>query len=138
LKSKSTKSELELNDVEGFIRAHTWKFAKTMPWAPHEYVYKTAAIDAELFDQVKIFIHENGVPEWYHWSQYGKSGKKERKYFYHEDHIYWCMPHNIFDPQYPNLKIINRALLSDYPERDPLTEDEIKGIKSLIVLDNPQ
>jgi hypothetical protein len=46
--------------VRAFIAASTWRFAKTMPDAPHEYTLRRNAASDAAFEAAVVFIREHG------------------------------------------------------------------------------
>ena len=89
----------------------TFKFAKTMPGTPHEYVVRSAENEA---DYVALFrtVRREGVDE--------KFGGRSYRYWYPGDGWkYWTMTDDVTKSQ-----IINRAKVSD--DDDPKLLDEIR------------
>lgn len=58
-------------------------FAKTMSNIPHSYTRKREWSDSDLFEEVVMFIRENGVRERFY--------SKTYTYFYDGDYKYWTM-----------------------------------------------
>jgi hypothetical protein len=78
----------------------TFKFAKTMPEIPHEYVVRTSENEA---DWVELFhtVREKGVDE--------RWGRRTYRYWYAGDGWkYWAVPDDL-----PRCQIINRAKVDD-------------------------
>jgi hypothetical protein len=78
----------------------TFKFAKTMPEIPHEYVVRTPENEADF---VGLFhtVRQNGVDE--------RWGRRAYRYWYAGDGWkYWAMPYDL-----PRCQIINRAKVDD-------------------------
>ena len=74
-----------------------WKFAKTMPFAPHEYIVKEKC--PLTMDEFEFFVkmqREHGVKE--------RWGKYNNPYLYIDDHKYWTMGAPLEET-----KVINRA-----------------------------
>lgn len=74
-----------MDSIKAFIAKHRWIYAKTMPYAPHEYVCKKylPASEHRAFEEFVIHIREHGVPAYY--------GRRLTIYWLHEGHYYWTM-----------------------------------------------
>jgi hypothetical protein len=48
-------------DLQRFVNAERWTYAKTMPEWPHEYVVR-GRVDEELFERTVKHIRSNGFP----------------------------------------------------------------------------
>lgn len=81
-----------------FVKAHEWRFAKTMPQMPHCYVVKTECRSIDEFYNAVLYIRKHGKMR--------KFFRKGYVYYDMPPYTYWTMgnPLNI-------TKIINRALL---------------------------
>lgn len=81
-----------------------WKtkftFAKSMPNIPHEWSARHEWHSDEAFEDIVMYIRENGVKE--------KFWKKEYIYFYANGYKYWTMGNPLHIT-----KIINRAKVDD-------------------------
>ena len=74
-----------------------WKFAKTMPFAPHEYIVKERCpLSAEEFEYFVNMQREHGIRE--------RWGKYNNPYLYVDDYKYWTMGAPLEDTT-----VINRA-----------------------------
>ena len=74
-----------------------WKFAKTMPFAPHEYIVKDRCpLSKDEFEYFVNMQREHGVKE--------RWGKYNNPYLYIDDYKYWTMGAPVEDTT-----IINRA-----------------------------
>ena len=74
-----------------------WKFAKTMPFAPHEYIVKDRCpLSKDEFEYFVNMQREHGVKE--------RWGKYNNPYLYIDDYKYWTMGAPIEDTT-----VINRA-----------------------------
>lgn len=61
-----------------------WTFAKTMPFAPHEYIFKgRCPLSAEEFEYFVNMQREHGIRE--------RWGKYNNPYLYVDDYKYWTM-----------------------------------------------
>lgn len=69
--------------IRKFISRYTWKFAKTMPEIPHNYIVRDPLTedDKKIFDIFNEFIKKNGYTE--------KFYSKEYKYYNIGEHKYW-------------------------------------------------
>ena len=83
-------------EVNQILSNQFYKFAKTMPTAPHAYTLKENWADPNLFDSVVQFIRDNGVPERFYTKSY--------IYYYANGYKYWTMGNPI-----AITKLINRA-----------------------------
>jgi hypothetical protein len=59
---------MSADEITSFIEAHTWKFAKTMPFSPHSYVVKENGRDPREFERFVVTIRRHGYR-----TRYGKS-----------------------------------------------------------------
>lgn len=82
--------------VETFIAKHPFKFAKSMPKIPHEYVL-SKNVDPKEFSYFEMLIKQYGTPE--------KFGSRYYKYLHFGPHKYWVLP----SPN-PEVFVLNRAL----------------------------
>ena len=78
------------------LHSMKWNFAKSMPKIPHWYARRREFGDFFLFEQVAVFIKENGKKEPFY--------RKTYSYFYDDKFKYWIMDD---DPK--DAEIINRA-----------------------------
>lgn len=69
-------------NIKAFIDAETWKFAKTMPEWPHEYLVKEK-VDPEQFEAAVRHIREHGFE--------GRFYQKVITYFVEDGLRYWTM-----------------------------------------------
>jgi hypothetical protein len=88
-------TDQEILFIRKFIETHPFKFAKSMPYIPHEYVL-SKNVPEEEFHQFAKLIHDNGTDE--------KFGKRLYRYLYYQDHKYWILP----SPT-PGVFVLNRA-----------------------------
>ena len=61
------KTEAQLQE---FLEAHKWTFAKTMPDNPHFWLHVESARSIEEFEDAVAFIQKEGIPERYYRSTY--------------------------------------------------------------------
>lgn len=76
--------QTDIDKIREFIARCQWTFAKTKPWAPHEYIVRGKCPLSE--DEFLYFIDMQrrfGVYE--HW------GKYYHPYLYVDDYKYWTM-----------------------------------------------
>lgn len=79
------------------IASCTWTFARTMPFAPHEYIVKDQCpLTTEEFEYFVNMQREHGVKE--RWGKYNNS------YLYIDDYKYWTM-----EAPLEETTVINRA-----------------------------
>lgn len=100
-----------LEQVIADFEAHTWTYAKSMPWVPHFYVVRQKWEGALSFDDVVQFIYDNGVPmRW--------GAKPAKPYLDIGEWRYFCMGNPV-----PQTKIINREKIAGskavYVDREP-------------------
>lgn len=90
-------SELDYDKLRKMITRCEWTFAKTMPFAPHEYIVKErCTLSAEEFEYFVNMQREHGTRE--------RWGKYNNPYLYIDDYRYWTMGAPLEDTT-----IINRA-----------------------------
>ena len=90
-------SELDYDKLRKMITRCEWTFAKTMPFAPHEYIVKERCpLSAEEFEYFVNMQREHGIRE--------KWGKYNNPYLYIDDYKYWTMGAPLEDTT-----VINRA-----------------------------
>ena len=77
-------AEPDYDKLREMIARCQWTFAKTMPWAPHEYIVRgKCPLADEDFVYFVNMQREHGVKE--HW------GKYFHPYLYIDDSKYWTM-----------------------------------------------
>lgn len=77
-------SELNIERLRLMIARCEWTFAKTMPFAPHEYIVKERCpLTTEEFEYFVNMQREHGVKE--------RWGKYNNPYLYVDDYKYWTM-----------------------------------------------
>lgn len=82
--------------IKDFIERNPWKFAKSMPWWPHEYLIRERVDDEAMFVEMVEFIHAEGyVGKWY---------KQDRPYYKEGGKVYWIMGFDVSETT-----VINRA-----------------------------
>ena len=90
-------SELDYDKLRKMITRCEWTFAKTMPFAPHEYIVKERCpLSAEEFEYFVNMQREHGIRE--------RWGKYNNPYLYVDDYKYWTMGAPLEDTT-----VINRA-----------------------------
>jgi hypothetical protein len=75
--------ELTPQDIDAFILANEWKFAKTMASIPHAYCLKERCSDQETFEKFVMHIRRNGYEKNFF--------RKVFVYFDVGEHQYWTM-----------------------------------------------
>lgn len=96
--SMFTQEDMTKEEFEAFVKAHEWRFAKSMPQIPHAYVVREKCRDDAEFCDAVMFIRQWGQPR-----------KFFRKTFIYLDlapYSYWTMGNPL-----DITKIINRALI---------------------------
>ena len=90
-------NELNYDKLRSMIARCEWTFAKTMPFAPHEYIVKDKCpLTSEEFEYFVNVQREHGVKE--------RWGKYNNPYLYIDDYKYWTMGALLEDTT-----VINRA-----------------------------
>ena len=90
-------SEIDYDKLREMIARCEWTFAKTMPFAPHEYIVKERCpLSAEEFEYFVNMQREHGIRE--------RWGKYNNPYLYIDDYKYWTMGAPLEDTT-----VINRA-----------------------------
>ena len=90
-------NELNYNKLRSMIARCEWTFAKTMPFAPHEYIVKEKCpLTTDEFEYFVNMQREHGVKE--------RWGKYNNPYLYIDDYKYWTMGALLEDTT-----VINRA-----------------------------
>ena len=76
--------QLDNDKLRSMISRCKWTFAKTMPFAPHEYIVKDKCpLTTEEFEYFVSMQREHGVKE--------RWGKYNHPYLYIDDYKYWTM-----------------------------------------------
>ena len=70
-------------DVEAFIETAPWRFAKSMPHIPHEYIVRGQVPD-DQFEAFVQHIEDTGYK--------ARWGRYHHTYLNVGDHKYWAMP----------------------------------------------
>lgn len=92
--------ELNYEKLREMIARCHWTFAKTMPWAPHEYIVRgKCPLTEEEFLYFIDMQRRFGVEE--------RWGKNVLPYLYIDDYKYWTM-----EAPYEKTIVINRASLA--------------------------
>lgn len=76
--------DIDIQKLREMIARCEWTFAKTMPFAPHEYIVKDKCpLTTEEFEYFVSMQREHGVKE--------RWGKYNHPYLYIDDYKYWTM-----------------------------------------------
>lgn len=103
--------EKQYNELRKMIARCEWTFAKTMPFAPHEYIVRDKCpLTAEEFEYFVTMQREYGVKE--------RWGKYNNPYLYIDDYKYWTMG----APMEETL-VINRAKVNILRDVTKMHED---------------
>ncbi len=109
--------------MRNFIARCEWTFAKTMPFAPHEYIVKERCpLTTEEFEYFVNMQREHGVKE--------RWGKYNNPYLYVDDYKYWTMGAPIEETT-----VINRAKASAVNDVHQLCEGINKGDTTMSYVD---
>lgn len=109
-------SQVNYDKLRSMIARCEWKFAKTMPFAPHEYIVKERCpLSAEEFEYFVNMQREHGIRE--------RWGKYNNPYLYIDDYKYWTMGAPLEDTT-----VINRAKACVVNDVHQLNE-EIKNME---------
>ena len=76
--------QTDIDKIREFIARCQWTFAKTMPWAPHEYIVRGKCSLSE--DEFLYFIDMQR-----HFGVYEHWGKYYHPYLYIDGYKYWTM-----------------------------------------------
>lgn len=93
-------AELDFDKLREMIARCKWTFAKTMPWAPHEYIVRGKCTLTE--EEFLYFIDMQ--------RKYGKAerwGKNINPYLYIDDYKYWTMAAPVEDTLVMNRAKVN-------------------------------
>ena len=102
--------EMSIDKLRLMIALCEWTFAKTMPFAPHEYIVKdTCPLTKEEFEYFVEMQRQYGVKE--------RWGKYNNPYLYIDDYKYWTMGAPIEETT-----VINRAKVCVVNEAHELYE----------------
>lgn len=91
--------DLTTGQIEAYIAANVWTFAKSMPKNPHEYNLKVKSADPEIFERFVMHIRQHGHPRRF----YGVTFM----YFDVGQNEYWTMGNPLSET-----KLINRARIN--------------------------
>lgn len=112
-------NEVNYDKLREMIARCEWTFAKTMPFAPHEYIVKEKCpLTTEEFEYFVNMQREHGVEE--HW------GKYNNPYLYIDDYKYWTMGAPL-----ENTTVINRAKVNVLKDVQKINK-EVERIKEEI------
>jgi hypothetical protein len=59
-RDKEHRGDMTAEEITAFIEAHNWRFARTMPHIPHEYVVKAQCRSAADFEAFVMHIRRHG------------------------------------------------------------------------------
>lgn len=108
-------NELNYDKLRSMIACCEWTFAKSMPFAPHEYIVKDKCpLTMEEFEYFVNMQREHGVKE--------RWGKYNNPYLYIDDYKYWTMGAPLEDTT-----VINRAKANAVNDVHQLYEGINKG-----------
>ena len=111
-------TKIEFDKLRSMITRCEWTFAKTMPFAPHEYIVKEKCpLKMDEFEYFVNMQREHGVKE--------RWGKYNNPYLYIDDYKYWTMGAPIEETT-----VINRAKASAINDVHQLYEG-IKGERTM-------
>jgi hypothetical protein len=94
-----------MESIKEIIAAAPWRFAKTMPQMPHEYVVEGKSLDPVSFDALAAHIAGNGFSA----AWWGRTNT----YLEYDGWRYWVMPGRGDE----SIRIINREMLPGQPLR---------------------
>lgn len=117
------KRFMDIERLRVFIARCEWTFAKTMPFAPHEYIVKDKCpLTTEEFEYFVNMQREHGVEE--------RWGKYNNPYLYIDDYKYWTMGAPLEDTT-----VINRGKASAVNDVHQFYEGINKGDKTMSYVD---
>ena len=115
--------QISYDKLRSMIARCEWTFAKTMPFAPHEYIVKEKCpLTTEEFEYFVNMQREHGVKE--------RWGKYNNPYLYIDDYKYWTMGAPLEETT-----IINRAKASAVDDVHQLYEGINKGDTTMSYVD---
>ena len=115
--------EVNYDKLRSMITRCEWTFAKTMPFAPHEYIVKDKCpLTAEEFEYFVNMQREHGVKE--------RWGKYNNPYLYIDEYKYWTMGAPLEETT-----VINRAKASAVNDVHQLYEGINKGDTTMSYVD---
>lgn len=115
--------EMSIDKLRSMIARCQWTFAKTMPFAPHEYIVKDRCpLTKEEFEYFVEMQRQYGVKE--------RWGKYNNPYLYIDDYKYWTMGAPLEETT-----VINRAKACVVEEVHELYEGINKGDKTMNYVD---
>lgn len=116
-------NELNYDKLLSMIARCEWTFAKTMPFAPHEYIVKERCpLTTDEFEYFVNMQREHGVKE--------RWGKYNNPYLYIDDYKYWTMGAPLEETT-----VINRAKASAVNDVHQLYEGINGGDKTMSYVD---
>ena len=116
-------NEFNYVKLRGMVDRCKWTFAKTMPFAPHEYIVRDrCSLTTEEFEYLVKMQRERGVKE--RWGKYNNS------YLYIDDYKYWTMGAPIKETT-----VINRAKACVVNDVDKLYDGICKGDATMSYVD---
>tara|TARA_R110000764_G_scaffold16767_1_gene46564 strand:+ start:1543 stop:1818 length:276 start_codon:yes stop_codon:yes gene_type:complete len=89
-----------MEKINKILESADFVFAKTMPSNPHSYTLKEKWEDKELFNEVVMYIRDNGLKERFY--------SKTYTYYYLNGYKYWTMGNSL-----EITRLINRATAMD-------------------------
>ena len=114
---------INYDKLRSMIARCEWKFAKTMPFAPHEYIVKEKCpLTTDEFEYFVNMQREHGVKE--------RWGKYNNPYLYIDDYKYWTMGAPLEETT-----VINRAKASAVNDVHQLYEGINKGETTMSYVD---
>ena len=115
--------KIDFDKLRSMISRCEWTFAKTMPFAPHEYIVKEKCpLTTDEFEYFINMQREYGVKE--------RWGKYNNPYLYIDDYKYWTMGAPIEETT-----VINRAKASAVNDVHQLYEGINKGETTMSYVD---
>ena len=116
-------SEFNYGKLRGMVDRCKWTFAKTMPFAPHEYIVRDrCSLTKDEFEYLVKMQRERGVKE--RWGKYNNS------YLYIDDYKYWTMGAPLEETT-----VINRAKASAVNDVHQLYKGINKGDTTMSYVD---
>lgn len=116
-------TKIDYDKLRSMIARCEWTFAKTMPFAPHEYIVREKCpLTTEEFEYFVNMQREHGVKE--------RWGKYNHPYLYIDDYKYWTMGAPIEETT-----VINRAKASAVKDVHQLYEGINKGDTTMSYVD---
>ncbi len=110
--SETVGDPAEVEKIRRLISEHEWRFAKSMPYVPHEYSLRKGWANKDDFDVLLNFVWDNGVEAYF-----GNNAGPKRYWFdYQTGYYYFVCPEDFTEDRKaaPVCVLINRGRIDRY------------------------